>query len=171
MAQPRCRMASTNWQTFSAWLHPSAGWRTASSDPVSIADFTALLNSANGTYGSEPRLRIRGDMVRMTSELYSSLGDDTFIEDDFTELQWLRVLAPQASAQQLTATLAEPADGVLKTQAPGAVRQLTVQVDIERSTADAGYLVRAAQGLSSIPIQNPRHVVLWHFALLLIIAR
>lgn len=128
-----------------AWLHPSAGWRTATEAPVSSADFLAMLDSGDpAEAGSEPRLRIRGDSVKMTAVLYASLGDQTVIEDDFTEIQWLRVVAPQAAAAQMTAALTVPADGVVQTLSSG-LAEVTVQIEMARGEEDVGYFVRPFQ--------------------------
>lgn len=141
------RTPSKAWQTFKLWLHPDAGWRTAAAAPVSLADFVALLDTPAS--GAEPRLRVRGDLVRMTEALQQELGAGATVEDDFTELRWLRVLAPQAPAARVAASLAVPSDGVVATAAPGAREQLTVRLQVTKSRADVSYTVRSTASWST----------------------
>ena len=62
------------------------------------------------------------------------------MENDYSELQWLRVLAPQAAALEARVSLVQPASGVLPTAAPNnaAARQaVTVQVAMAKPALDS----------------------------------
>lgn len=125
-----------------AWVHPSAGWRTATSDSVSREALLALLNS--GGVGSEPRLRVRGDGVRMTSALVTELDDAGgsgagFVPQDYTEFEWVRTYAAVAadSAVSVEAVGAGPAQVVTAEE-----EALTVRVTIAKTVADVEHVVR-----------------------------
>jgi hypothetical protein len=79
----------------------------------------------------------------MTAPLYADLGAQVFVEDDFSELRWLRVLAPSPAPQQMIVNLLVPAGGLLKTTA-ASYGEVTVKLEIYRDKADYGYLVCSA---------------------------
>jgi hypothetical protein len=137
-----CRRATKAWQTFLLWLHPDAGWRTSTTAPVSLEAFAALLDSGNSTIGSEPRIRIRGDLIRMTTAVRDTLVNGAAIEDDFGELRWLRVLAPQASPANVTLAHHSPADGVVRTQPPGSLEMVTMRLTVAKRSPEVKYTVR-----------------------------
>ena len=112
---------------------------------MALSDFVALLDTGAAA-GAEPRVRVRGDLVRMTEALQQELGAGATVEDDFSELRWLRVLAPQAPAARVAAALAVPSDGVVVTGAPGTVGQLTVRLEVAKSRSEVSYSVRSAAG-------------------------
>jgi hypothetical protein len=125
------------------WLHPDAGWRTNATSTVPLEDFAALLDSGSNTLGSEPRIRIRGDLIKMTTALKDTLVGGVPVEDDFGELRWLRVLAPQASPADVTVAHHVPLDGVLNTQPPGTMEMLTVRLEVAKGFSGSTYTVRS----------------------------
>lgn len=151
------RTLTRTWQTFVAWVHPNAGWRSAAGDPVSREGFLALLNS--GGVGSEPRLRLRGDGVRMTATLIAELDSGggsgaSSVPEDYTEIAWVRTFAAIAAD---AAVSVETVSGAA--QVPTALEEpLTVRVTIEKTVADVEHVVRPkllsreVLGLNSYPM-------------------
>lgn len=139
------RTLTRTWQTFVAWVHPNAGWRSATSDPVTREGLLALLDS--GGVGSEPRLRLRGDGVRMTAALIAELdsgggggGGASFVPDDYTEIAWVRTFAAMAADAAVAVETVGEAAAVRVATAEE--EPLTVRVTIEKTVADVEHVVR-----------------------------
>jgi hypothetical protein len=112
----------------------------ANGSAVTAEALMALLDS--GAVGSEPVMRIRGDAVVMTSSLMATLGADSIVQEDFTELRWFRSFGPMLSASQLSVSLVSPASGVAEPPEPAVLYQVTVQVTAAKQQPDVMHAVR-----------------------------
>ena len=139
------RVLTRSWQTFVAWLHPNAGWTTAVGDVVTREELLAMLDS--GGVGSEPRLRIRGDGVRMTTALADELdaasggggAGASFVAEDYTEIEWVRTYAAMAADSAVSVEVVSYASGPVAT---GQEEPVTVRLTIVKAVADVEHVVR-----------------------------
>lgn len=101
----------------------------------------------SGGVGSEPRLRIRGDGVRMTTALADELdaasggggAGASFVAEDYTEIEWVRTYAAMAADSAVSVEVVSDASGPVAT---GQEEPVTVRLTIVKAVADVEHVVR-----------------------------